>query len=244
MSVPGRRTAAGPASRRGAWNGTPARSRFFDAISLLLPAAEQFLIETVEEWRTQAGDSLSAVLRSEVERFLREERAHQGVHQRYNEGLISANPEVRAHALRASQATDSLRSLDLATRMALVEAFEVLTAVLSREALERSYLLGNGTSVEARIWRWHAREELAHCHVAGQAVIALGVSRGRRLLAFTLATGFLLFDVLRFWHALCRCDIGAGAGRARTWAEGLSFLLRGAPSMLRMYVGWSRQLLR
>ncbi|HEX6705620.1 MAG TPA: metal-dependent hydrolase [Albitalea sp.] len=226
------------------WNGTLVRSRFFDAISLLLPAAERFLIETLEEWLSRAGDSVDSRLGAEVERFLREERAHQSVHLRYNDSLIAADPAAQEPALRASRATDDIRRLDLATRMALAAAFEILTSLLSRELLERPYLLGSGESVEARIWRWHAREELAHCHVVVQAVRALGVSRGQRLMAYALATGFLIFDVLRLWRALCRCDIRAGARRARMWADGLTFVLRGVPSLLRMSAGWTRQLVR
>ena len=198
---------------RAPWNGTLVRSRFFDAISLLLPAAERFLIETLEEWLSRAGDSVDSRLGAEVERFLREERAHQSVHLRYNDSLIATDPAAQEPALRASRATDDIRGLDLATRMALAAAFEILTSLLSRELLERPYLLGSGESAEARIWRWHAREELAHCHVV-------------------------------FWRALCRCDIRAGARRARMWADGLSFALHSVPSLLRMSAGWTRQLVR
>jgi uncharacterized protein len=226
------------------WNGTLVRCRFFDAISLLLPAAELFLIETTEKCLVSIDDSIDPASRTEAERFLQEERAHQHMHRRYNDKLITANPVTQETARRASRVTYDLQRLSLATRVALAAAFESLTAVLSREALGHPYLLGCEQSVEARIWRWHAREELAHCHVVAQSATALGVGRGRRLLAYILATGFLVFDVLRFWHSLCRCDIRSGADRARIWADGLSFVVRGVPSMLRMSIDWTRHLVQ
>ena len=230
------------ASAHAPWNGTAVRSRFFDAISLLLPAAERFLIETLEECRAQAGDALGPALLADVDRFLHEERAHQRVHLRYNDGLVAADPATQASVRQADRAADDLRSMDLPTRMALAAAFEVLTSVLSREVVERPYLLGNEASAEARIWRWHAREELAHCHVMVKAARAFGVGRGRRLAAYVLATGFLLFDVVRYWRALCACDVRAGASRMRLWLDGLSFAWRGVPSLLRMLAGWTRHL--
>ncbi len=224
------------------WNGTLVRSRLFDAVSLLLPAAERFLIETLDECRACAGESMGVVLRGEVDRFLREEGVHQLVHLRYNDALVIANPAVRDAVARADRVADDLRSMSLPMRMALAAAFEVLTSVLSREVLDRPYLLGSGASAEARIWRWHAREELAHSHVMVEAARAFGVGRSRRLAAYVLATAFLLTDVLRYWRALCACDVRAGASRVRLWRDGFSFIWRGVPSLMRMSVGWTRHL--
>lgn len=228
---------AAPAQR--CWNGTLARSRWFDGISLLLPAAETFLIATMEQWLAQAGDSLAPSTRADVEHFIREERAHQHVHRRYNEAMAAATPGVGEVARRASHAADGLAGLDLHTKMALVAAFEYLTSVLSSEMLERPYLLGQSPSTQRRIWRWHAREEIAHSHIALNAGALLGIGVPRRVLAYVAATCLLGYDVLRLWYALCRCDVAAGASRRQLCVEACAFLLRGVPSLGRMAAGWA-----
>ena len=225
------------------WNGNLVRSRLFDGISLLLPAAESFLIATLEEWRAQFEHQLDAHSRDEVRRFLREELAHQKVHLRYNEALVARVPAVRAVAERASRAADDLATLDLATRLAMAAAFEHLTALLSAEILHRPFLLSAPASTEGRMWRWHAREELGHSEVAIDAVVHMGVGRGRRSLAYALASAYLLFDVLRLWIALCRCDVAAGASRWRLAGQAAGFAVGAVPTVLRLALGWVGYLL-
>ncbi len=226
------------------WNGNVVRSRLFDGISLLLPAAEAFLIATVEQWLSKNGASLTPAMRAEVERFIREERAHQQVHSRYNETLIATTPAAREAAERASRVTDELTGLDLKTKMALAAAFEHLTSVLSREMLEWPYLLPGPVTTQHRMWRWHAREELSHSHVVMDAAALLGVGHAKRLLTYGLATAYLLLDVLRYWSALCRCDRAAGTRRRALWAQGCLFVAGGIPSMARMAVGWAAYAVR
>lgn len=226
------------------WNGTLARSRFFDGISLLLPAAERFLIETVEAWLLEAGDGVPAALRADLERFIREERAHQGVHLRYNQQLIACCPAAAETARRAEEAVASLRELDLPLRIALAAAFEDLTSLLSREMLEGRALLAEAPSKQGHIWRWHAREELAHSHIVLAVAAQAGARGARRVLAYTLATAWLTGDVLRLWRTLCGFDIAAGASRCRLLGQSLAFVLRCTPSLGRMAVGWLRCVVR
>jgi predicted metal-dependent hydrolase len=226
------------------WNGTLARSRLFDAISLLLPAAEAFLISTVEQWLAQVPEPLAPAMRTDVERFLREERAHQNVHDRYNEALLSDMPGAQETARRARCAVDDLAGLDLPTKMALAAAFEYLTSLLSHEVLlEGSCLLAPQPSTQGRVWRWHAREELAHSHIVADAAAHLGLGGVRRRLAYVAATAYLVFDVLRFWLALCRCDIAAGAGRWKVCGQVCAFGGRCVPALARMALGWLRYFL-
>ena len=222
------------------WNRPIPRSRLFDALSLLLPAGEAFVIETLEQWRAQIGDSLATPMQAEVDRLIREEHAHQRAHRRYNQALIAETPVATAAALRASRAADGLAGLSLPMKMALTVAFEHLTTVLSREILDRPYLLPDDGSTHSRMWRWHAQEELAHSHVAMEAAVLCGIGHGRRALALCLATACLSFDVLCCWTALCRCDTAAGASRLSLLVDTCSFVLRGLPSLARMGLGWCR----
>ena len=223
------------------WNGTVPRTRLFDALSLLLPAGERFVIATLEEWRSSAKERIPLPLHAEVDRFIREEQAHQRAHARYNASILASTPDAAAAARRADAAADGVATLSLPMRLALCAAFELLTAVVSRELLERPYLLQAAEgSVQARLWRWHAKEELDHCHVALQAAERGGVGRGRHLLALCLATTCLAFDVAVCAVRLVRCDVAAGVSLRRVVADSLSMVVGGLPSLGRMAMGWLR----
>jgi predicted metal-dependent hydrolase len=217
-----------------AWNRTIPRSRLFDALSLILPAGESFVIATIEEWLRVASGSASDALRAEVGRLVREECAHQRAHDRYNAELIQATPGAASSADRAMRITDEISKLNLEMRLALVVAFERLTVVLSREVLTHPHLLSDHDCTQTRMWRWHAREEIAHGHVAAQVAAQHGVGRPRIALALGLAATFLLLDVLRCWLALCRCDLNRGFSRWRLMRDTTAFLVQSMPSFGRM----------
>ncbi|PMS12824.1 metal-dependent hydrolase [Trinickia caryophylli] len=234
------RTAASASGARVHWNGSLVRTRAFDALSLLLPAGETFMIATLSIWRAQMGSALAPRLRAEVGRFIREEQAHQRVHERYNAALVADLPLAAAAAQRASRAADSLAALDMRTKLALVAAFEHLTALVSREIVEHRNLLVHDASPESRMWRWHAREEIGHYDVAMEVAAYHGLGRARRMFALMVASAFLMHDVLCATIALCRCDIARGARRRAVLGDALRFACASLPSVWRMAGGWWR----
>lgn len=226
------------ASRSRAWNGTVVRSRFFDALSLLLPAGEQFLIDTLESWRASVEPQPDAELAGEIDRFIREELAHRRAHAQYNAALVDAAPHVQPIAERAGRITAELDGFSAAMKLALVVAFEHLTSVLAKEIEAHPYLLVEEASRAARLWRWHAREELGHFHVAARVADRAGIGRGLLALALLLATGYLATDLLRYTFALCRCDVRAGASRSAMLVDSLRFASGAVPSLTRMTRHW------
>lgn len=225
------------------WNRTCVRSRFFDALSLLLPPGEAFFIDTLDKWRTGAGLSPDTALHAEIDRFIREEANHRQAHERYNESLAAERPAIAAVARRASRITDDLAKLSRPMQLAIVAAFEHLTTVLAEEIGSHAYLIVDDESRPSRLWHWHAREELGHRDVAIDAAAHAGVGRGSLTLALLLATAYLTTDVLRYTFALCRCDIRAGASRTAMLGDAMRFAIGAVPSLLRMTRGWCRYLL-
>lgn len=226
------------------WNRTIPRSRLFDALSLILPTGESFVIATIEEWQRVAGDCACDTLRAEVSRLIREERAHQRAHDRYNAALIDATPGAAPAAERATRIADEIAKYSLTMRLALVVAFEHLTIVLSREILAHPDLLPDDDCAQSRMWRWHAREEIAHGHVAADVAAHHGIGRARTVLALGLAATFLSLDVLRCWCALCRCDLSSGFPSWRLARDTGTFLVQGLPSFMRMMAGVLGHLVR
>ncbi len=224
------------------WNGTCVRSRLFDALSLLLPPGEAFLIDTLEKWRARSNLTSDQALHAEIDRFIREETAHRQAHERYNASLAAELPAVSAIAQRASRVTDDLAGLGLPMQLALVAAFEHLTAVLAEEIGSHAYLIVDDPSRPSRLWHWHAREELGHRDVAMDAAAHAGVGRGKLIVALLLATAYLSTDVMRYTFALCRCDVRAGASRTAVCIDAIRFAVGAVPSVLRMTRGWCRYL--
>jgi predicted metal-dependent hydrolase len=228
------------------WNGTVVRSRFFDAMSLLMPSGETFMVGAMSQWLDQAGAGLAQRERDEVQRFLREEQAHQKVHQRYNDELIARQPAAALVAERASSSMQPLNRLDLPTKMAVVAAIEYLTSLLSVEMLNRHHLLSPTLTQQGRVWRWHAREELSHSHIAFEAAASMRLGAWRLGWTYLAATFWLSSDLLRHCAALCGCDRTAGvdgAGRLQLWADAGRFLFRSLPTLARLTVGWLRYFL-
>jgi predicted metal-dependent hydrolase len=236
MTLRSRVSASVPAPR--AWNGTLVRSRFFDALSLLLPTGEAFLIDTLESWRASFEPMPGDELGSEIDRFIREEQAHQRAHRLYNAAVIEAAPLVQPIVERANGITAELARFSAPMKLALVVAFEHLTAVLAEEIEAHPFLLVREESRAARLWRWHAKEELGHRHVAVCVANRVGLGRGKLTLALLLATGYLATDMVRYTFALCRCDVRAGASRQAMLIDSVRFAGGAVPSLIRMARHW------
>ena len=226
------------------WNGGDAfRSRLFDAISLLLPSGESFVITALSDWLSadrQSG-STSLHLRREVQRFVHEEQSHSRAHQLYNERL-QAHAPARELERRVERVVQDIKGWSLPNRLAMASAFEHLTAMLSQEILRKgSAWLSAGHARQTRLWRWHCQEELDHYHVAKQAMLRAGVGPARRNAALIAAVLFLLTDVLGILRALLRAD--REAGRVGAWqlaCECATFSVSVLPSVLRMAWGCCR----
>jgi len=226
------------AGRAAPWNGNAFRTRLFDALSLLLPCGEAFVIQAVSDW-LMATPQADADQRSQAERFVREELSHQRAHRLYNDGLARSGVPSQALEQRVESAVRELAHLDLGTRLALSAAFEHLTALLSAEVLRGSVWLTTAPCRESRLWRWHCEEELGHRHVTVDLLHASRVAHLQRAGGLALATCYLGIDVVRLVFALCVHDARCGAvSRGRLLLQACGLACRACPSVLRMAAGW------
>lgn len=192
------------------WNGDLLRTRFFDALSLLLPSGEAFVIRAVSDWLADAppGGGVDSALRSQAVQFVADEVAHQRAHRLYNERLAQQGLPVRALEARIEAAVARLAPLDLSTRLAMAAAFEQITAWLSAQVLKGSpWLSSRANGREAKLWRWHCAEEVAHAHVAQALAAASGIGRARRAGCLLLAAIYLGTDVARTLAGLLKHDL-------------------------------------
>lgn len=229
------------------WNGGDAfRSRLFDAISLLLPSGEKFVIAVASDWLSAQPSSHvpDAELRLDVQRFIREEVAHSRAHRLYNERLALHAPALELEQ-RIASAMDEMAAWHLPTRIAFAAAFEYLTAVLSVEVIRpRSVWIGEGTAPQIRLWRWHAQEEIGHRQVMVHIMAIHRVGYGRRTVALLAAALYIVWDLTVSLFVIFKFDIQSR--RLSIWqliSRAATFAVRALPSLLRMVLGGVRYLL-
>jgi predicted metal-dependent hydrolase len=227
------------------WNGDHLRTRLLDAISLMLPAGEEFVIGAVADWlRDDTRPAGDQALRKEAQRFIDEERAHQRAHRLYNLRLARHGLPAMELEQRVRMAVAELAPLSLQTRLALAAAFEHLTALLSREMLAgRPWLCAAGDCPQARLWRWHCAEEIGHHRLVPELVATSRVGHLRRVGCLLLASGYLGIDVARLLLRLLAHDLRVGELRHRALAgQACRFAVAALPGVLRMALGWCRYL--
>jgi predicted metal-dependent hydrolase len=144
--------------------GNPLTSHLWNALSLLAPHTEAFLIRAMKQARESVTDP---DLRAQVDAFLSQEALHTRHHTQLNARLgelgydVDSAGKVIASVLRELTDKNSPRSA-----LALVIAGEYVIYAISRAVLEEPRLLEGSSSEVRRLLEWHALEEMEHQSVA------------------------------------------------------------------------------
>ena len=225
------------------WNETPFRSYLFNAFSLLLPSGEQFIIETIEAAAQSTGSS--ATLREDAMRFVRDEKAHQRAHRIYNQRLAAQGYNVAALEEHIAQVLQKFqRTLTPHECLCLTAAFEYLTTLVSRQALQETSWLSRQPSAQSRLWQWHCAEEIAHHHVALDLLEAQRVGYWMRVSLYLVASIALLSDIARHMADFYRSDRLAGRITPGSfWKSAAQFVLTNGGGLLQLGGGWLRYFL-
>ncbi|TDP44795.1 metal-dependent hydrolase [Zavarzinia compransoris] len=184
---------------RGLWcGGDPARTAFFDGMSLMFPEGERFFMDAV---RDNAGAVSDPQLQAEIKGFTTQEAIHSREHLRYNRMVTErAGPAVtRLEDGVKKRIAFVNRIFGPKRRLAMTVALEHFTAILASSLLKRTDLLADADPEMARLWRWHAIEESEHKAVAFDVyrTVAPGILgyllRAQVMLTVTLTFSFFLF---------------------------------------------------
>lgn len=142
------------------WNGgDAASSHLFSALSWMFPRGERFFIDVARE--LAATLPLSAQQATEIKVFVTQEAQHGRLHLQYNAVLAGQGFSDRVTPLLTRMIDRAYRRSPL-SRLAIVCAYEHLTAVLGDFLLRRPQLLAEADPALALLWSWHAAEETEH----------------------------------------------------------------------------------
>jgi predicted metal-dependent hydrolase len=186
----------------------PVRMHFLNSLSLLLPAFENFFIQTIKKSSKSIGKgSLDATLLHEIKSFCHQEAAHSLFHRRFNQTLQDlgysfalSTEKLQSQILRWAQTRLGDHFL-----LGLTSGGEHITAVMGEEYLSKPHVWSKDSeSVVNLFWLWHATEEVEHkavCFDIFQSVSGNWWVRIFSYLFITLPTLIAtIFLQLRFLH--------------------------------------------
>jgi predicted metal-dependent hydrolase len=219
------------------WNETPIRTYLFDALSLLLPSGEAFVVDAVEAVIAPADAELAQACRD----LVAEEQNHQRAHRRYNDRLAEQGYDLapRERAIAADLARLSA-GLSADRRLCLAAAFEHITATIARCALRDPELLAQSDAPQCRTWRWHCAAEVAHVSVTRDLLAHRDVGYAARVGWFLLASLLLAGDVLRLVRTMYAQDRARQRVGAWLFRKSIASLaVHGAGSLTHIAAGWA-----
>ncbi len=137
-------------------------SAFLNALSVVFPRGEAFMIEALRPWKSRTDGKLAA----DIETFIRQEAAHSREHIGFNKAIIDAGYDIEALDRVIKQFVAFFADSGEVTKLGATMCIEHLTAIVAAELLSnRDHL--EGTDLELRkLWLWHAVEEVEHKAVA------------------------------------------------------------------------------
>jgi predicted metal-dependent hydrolase len=220
------------------WNGGDAvATAFYNSLSLTFPKGEAFFIDSVRNFR----ESVPPPQQAQIDAFIKQEAAHSREHHHLNNQVEQAGYDVRPmHAdldARLAELKDKPPIFGLVTTVAL----EHFTAIIAHACLKSERHFKGASPDAARLWKWHAIEEIEHKGVAFDTFLAatqkLSVYRRwkfRSLVMLHISYTFLRGRV-RAMREFLRQD---GMDGPRTWLRIFSYLVV-YPGLLRqIFPAW------
>lgn len=180
-----------------------------NAISLLMPHAEPFVISAVRRAADDVGEVGNAT--GALDAWTKQEAAHFAAHRAFNAALTERCRTARALDGLGRRMFGRLARRSVGFGLAFAAAFELVAFLSARwaEAGLRRYF-GGADERAATLFLWHLAEEVEHKGVVHEAFVAHPTARRRypiavlaafvALIGFTIVGGLLLFCRTR--HAL------------------------------------------
>ena len=144
------------------FSGDPFGTAVMNALSLTFPDGERFFIQSVKRFAKDAPPHLAADIRA----FTVQEGAHTREHMAFNAITARAGYETAAIEAYVTERLGGARARPPLAQLAATMALEHFTAAFAHRLLADPDLLKDSPPDLARLWRWHAIEEIEHKGVA------------------------------------------------------------------------------
>lgn len=171
-------------------NNNPYLTSLLAAFSVGFPSGERFFIDSVRHYQSQINDP---ILKDEIKGFIGQEAQHTKEHITFNNFLEKHGYPANKHAESAKRLITRLQKKSSPARnLARTVALEHFTAIICSSILENSELLESTHPLVAKLWAWHAIEEVEHRTVAFDVYKKTVNNEAIRLIEMILVTiGFI-----------------------------------------------------
>ena len=176
-------------------NNSIAEQVFLDNFSCYLPLGERFFVDSVRHFEDRIKNNK---LREEVKCFIYQEAQHSISHKNFNQAMFSKNKLARISELYIQSLLEISRIIYTKRfQLSITTAAEHFTAIISDALLtfEEAFLRKNNLKV-ARMWLWHAIEEIEHKSVAFD--VLLEVTPNKYYAYFLRILGMIVITVTLF----------------------------------------------
>lgn len=142
--------------------GDPYATAFYNALSVVFPRGEAFMIESLRPWQNKVPEELAL----DVKDFIQQEAAHSREHAGMNRALIRAGYDIEPLDAAIRQFVEYFgRTSDL-TKLGATMCIEHITAIVAAEMIaDHRHLEGSDPDMRT-LWLWHGIEEVEHKAVA------------------------------------------------------------------------------
>lgn len=202
-----------------------------EAVSLLMPHAEPYVVDSTE----RVVDELPIDLQPEARAYIRQERQHHAQHRRFNDRVIGERRELQLLDRIMARTFGFLGRRSAKFGVAFAAGFETIAFAGARWTEPRIGRLFDGAAEEpTRLFLWHLAEEVEHKGVAHDAWSAADGKRLRYAWAMTVAAVLLaVFSLVGTWCLLWRRrKLFSPAAQARLLLWSLTFMFEALVAMV------------
>ena len=176
------------AIRRHYFANSPVMSHLLTALSSTFPIGEQFFVHSVRNVRDKVKDEN---LQAQIAAFIGQEAMHSKAHAEFNAAWRSEDYNLDRFQAWLARKDDYVKNLHPKIQLAITCAFEHFTALLGGYILRHPEVLATLDEDAAKLWVWHAIEEIEHRAVAFDVYQAVyGDDKIRRRIMRSVTTGF------------------------------------------------------
>ena len=151
----------------------PIATALYNAFSATFPEGEKLFIESVVRFRDQVAEPL----KRQIVDFARQEGNHTREHLAFNAHIAAAGYDMSRIEARMLGRVTEARTRSALAQLAVTAALEHFTAILAHASLKDSREFEGAPPEIARLWRWHAIEEIEHKAVAFDTLRAATMDR-------------------------------------------------------------------
>ena len=141
---------------------------FYNGMSLTFPQGEAFFIESVRHYR----DAVAGHQQAQIDAFIKQEAAHSREHLHFNKQVEEAGYEVTSIETELAGRLAKTKTNPPAVNLATTVALEHFTAIIAHACLCSDSHFRGASPDAARLWKWHAIEEIEHKGVAYDTFLA------------------------------------------------------------------------